>query len=569
MIIPSQCVSGCGSGDPKHALQSKIHEIPLHLPAHTLDQHKVSLASDWAKSESHPFSAWERPHGSSTQNSISLKAGSCLDLYSIHNTNFQPPPLGHGTLRERWHQGGGRPDSGLRNKSPYDRNGLFPVSSSLGSEGISNRCDDGIDIKPSAAVDLNRVLSNGGESQEDRLAVLPWLRAKTCRNDEMTAKCAFGFEEKTPFQSPANRLTGRTELGECSGNTKILGVPIFGESPMPKKESSSLTGKSECEVAESGKTMRMLDINLPCDQVHEESDSVPEELLVQENKDSKFSGLKCEIDLNSCADEGETFTLRADGATGRKISVVIDLEAPVCPEVEEETSSENEKHIKSPHWKIEHPPDETTRVAAETIVTISSAVPDLLEPSSDENLMWFASIALKQTQVRDFSFSLEGIDYFESMTLKLTEMKDEEHLPLPLVPLECLEVREEDSMAVTSAASHRPQRRGRQKRDFQRDILPGLISLSRYEVMEDMQTFGGLMQATGHLWNSGPIRGGLVRNRPARPRKRKKATGCPSPLVPSAAYTPPVNLTGWGNTRRPRRQRCPAPAGNPLSIQLT
>ncbi|PKI75514.1 hypothetical protein CRG98_004184 [Punica granatum] len=556
--------AGHDNGVPEHAPQSRIHEVPMHLPAHTVNQHKVSLSTDWAKSHSHLLSPWQRPSASLTQKAVSVEVGPSLDSYSIHHTNFEPPPLGHGVFSERWHQSNGRPESRLGNKSLYDRNGFYPMASSAGPKGISCRHNEqnSIDIKRSAAMDLSRVLSDGGQKQEDHVAVLPWLRADTSRKDEATAKSAFDFKEKNLYQPPTNQLTGRSELDECSRNTKILGIPIFGEPATPKKESSSLTGKSECEAAEGGKKRRMLDINLPCDQV-------PEELPVVENKEPsiKISGLKCEIDLNSCADEGETSLVIAHEASERKTLVVIDLEAPACPEMEEEISTEDEKHIQSIHRKIEHVPDETIKIAAEAIVAISSAVPDLPEPSSAENLQWFASIVLQERQVRNFSSSSEGIDYFESMTLKLSEMKDEEHLPQPLVPPEILKVGGEVSAVATSAV--RPQRRGRQKRDFQRDILPGLTSLSRHEVMEDMQTFGGLMRATGHAWNCRPTRRGSARNRPARPRRKRKTTSCPSPPVPSPAYTSPVNLTGWGKTRRPRRQRCPAPAGNAPVIQLT
>lgn len=531
--------------------------------------------SDWAKSNFYPLSPWERPSGSLTQKSISYEGVSRPDLSSVQSSNFQSQPLGCGMVGERCQQSSGGPEAGLRMKSAFARNGFFFKSSTPGHEGISSRCDDqsSVDIKPSAVMDLNRVVSDRGESQEDHLAGLPWLEANSSLKDKASAKATFDFEEKITLQSQTNRLTSRTEVNEYSSNTKLLGVPISRDTPMQNKESSSITGKSALEVAEGGKNMRMLDINLPCDQVPELSNSVPEDLMVLENKEkqSKISGSNCQIDLNSCADEVETIVLTADGATGRKISVIIDLEAPACPEMEEEISSEDEKHIQPSHREIECIPDETIKIAAEAIVAISSAVPDFPKPSSAENLEWFASIVLKERQVRDFRSSLQGIDYFESMTLKLTEMKEEDHLPHPLVPPEILKLREEDSATVPSAASRRPQRKGRQRRDFQRDILPGLASLSRHEVMEDIQMFGGLMRATGHTWTCGPTRHGSARNRLARPRRRRKATGClspPPPPVPTQAF-PPVNLMGWGKATRPRRQRYPASAGNPSSIQLT
>ncbi|KAK4753558.1 hypothetical protein SAY87_001662 [Trapa incisa] len=523
--------------DLKHALQSKIHDIPAHSPAHNLNQHKFSLVTDLTKSNLHSLSAREMPSGILTEKSLSFEGGACPDPSSIYNQNFQRPTLGHGSLGKRWQQNGGKHDSGLGNKSPHDQIGLFPVSSSSGPKGILNRLgdQDSVGVKPSAMMDLNEALSDGEEMQEDHLTILPWMKVKPYEREDGIPNTDSGLKEKIPSQLPTG-LTG--------------------------------TGKSEDEIAESGRNIRMFDINLPSDQIPELNNVIREATPFLENEvlSTKSSGLEREIDLNSCADEGETFLSIDEGAVGRKISVTIDLETPACLEMEE-ISSEDEMHIQSHHGEIEHRSDET-KIAADVILAISSAVLDLPEPSSAENLKWFASIVLKEIQIPDCRSPSLGLDYFECMTLKLTEMKDEEHLlQQPLALLETLKLREEEAAIAKLAANHRPQRRGRQKRDFQRDILPGLISLSRHEVMEDMQTFCGIMRATGHTWNCAPTRGKLARNRSARPKRN--STSCPSPPVPFPANTPALNLTSWGKTRRLRRQRCPAPLGMTPLIQLT
>ncbi|KAK4762784.1 hypothetical protein SAY86_008552 [Trapa natans] len=549
--------AGHDYGDPKQAVERKNMEISPHLLAYTSNEHAVSLTNDWAKLYSCPGASQSRHGASVKQKSISFEAGPCPESYSVHRMSFQCPRVGHGMHVERF----------LGNKLPYDPSHLLIVSSPRGLEGMSTRCGNPniADVKLSPVMDLNRVTSDGEESKEDCFA---WLKADTSRKDKATLETTFDLEEKIPLQSSDDHLIDRTELVEHSSNIKLLGIPIARDIHMPTKE-TSLTGKSEFDVAEGSKNMRMLDMNLPCDQVPELCNSVQEGILVLENKElsSKISDLNGRIDLNSCADECEMFAFRAERVTVRKSSVVIDLEAPPCPDTEEEPS-EDEKQVRSSHREVEHLPDDTVRIAAEQIVAISSAAPHLPKTSSAENLNWFATLVLKERHLGDSSTSSEGVDYFESMTLKLTQMKDEEHLPQPLVHPEFLKPMEEDSAAATSAANRRPQRKGRQRRDFQRDILPGLASLSRHEVMEDMQAFAGIMQATGHAWNCGTTRNGSARNGSTRPRRRK-VTSCPSLPVPSPAFTPPVNLAGWGKARRPRRQRCPAPAGNPPPIQLT
>ncbi|KAK4753559.1 hypothetical protein SAY87_001663 [Trapa incisa] len=529
-------------------------------PRHALDQHEFSRTFDWANSNRCLHSARERHGGNLNQKSISLENGSFPQSYPAHYRNFHSPVLDLGTGK-MWHLRGGRPDSVSESKPPLDGIVFLP-GSSLKPKATPNRSHDqgSIDIKPSPAMDLNKVLSDGEELQDDHLAVVPWLKVKRCQMDDVPNTCST-LKEKSPYQSLDTQLAHRPILGECSSTTKTGQISIFREPPVYKKE-FSFPRKSDTDFA-VGRNMRVFDINLPCEQIPELSNLVPDAPLVLESKElsTRGSGLKCEIDLNSYADEDETFLSTADGASGRGNSVIIDLETPACPEMDE-ISSEDEANIQSSHGEMDHLPEET-KIAAEAIVAISSVVLDLPQPSA-ENLKWFASLVLKEMQVRDLYSPLEEIDYFESMTLRLTEMKDEEHLPHPLVPPETMK-----STVAKSAANHRPQRRGRQKRDFQRDILPGLNSLSRHEVTEDMQTFCGIMRAMGQTWNSGPTRSKSARNRSARPRKKITGTGCASPPVLVTSYIPPVSLTGWGTTRRPRRQRCPAPQGNNPLIQLT
>ncbi|KAK4760434.1 hypothetical protein SAY87_005327 [Trapa incisa] len=521
-----------GNVDLKHVLQCKTRDILAHPPVHTLNQHKVSLMTDLAKSNLGTLSPWETLSGTLTEISTPFEVP-CSDPSSIYNHNFQPPTLGHGMFGKIWQQNGGKRDSGLGNKSPFDRIGFFSVPSSSEPKGIMNRLGDrdSVGVKPSAMMDLNEVLSDGEEMQEYHLTILPWMKVKQYKRDKEIPNIDSGLKEKFPLQPPTD-LTG--------------------------------TGKSEDEIAEGGRNVRMFDINLPCNQIPELSNVIPDATSLLENKVliTKNAGLKCEIDLNYCADEDETFVSIAKGGGGRKKSIVIDLEAPAYLGMEE-ISFDDEMHIQFPHGEIEHRPDDT-KIAVEAILAISSSILDLPEPISAENLNWFASIVLKEMQVRDCHLPSWDIDYFESMTLKLTEMKDEDHLQQPPAALETLKLIEEEAAIGKSTSNHRSRRRGRQKRDFQRDILPGLTSLSRHEVMEDMQTFCGIMQATGHTWNCGPTRGKSARNRSARPERN--STGCPSPPVPCPDYTPSLNLTSWGKTRRPRRQRCPAPLGMPPQI---
>lgn len=78
-------------------------------------------------------------------------------------------------------------------------------------------------------------------------------------------------------------------------------------------------------------------------------------------------------------------------------------------------------------------------------------------------------------------------DSFESMTLQLSEVQNEDHLSIS-EPLNLTET-EKNGNGVSL-------RRGRGLRDFQKEILPGLASLARHEICEDLHNIGHKLRRT-------------------------------------------------------------------------
>ncbi|KAL5055216.1 hypothetical protein RYX36_035898 [Vicia faba] len=503
------------------------------------------------------------------------------------------------------------------------------------SNGLSNDL-----VTQSGLGIVDREQKNG-----EQLAGLPWLRSKTtCKNETQNAgsdrrvtagKLSFlqvassSNKDETEKGSSEKFINGVTSGGLCSNiepsrieasdscsKKKILGVPIFGVPLISTKESPSLTSPSVSvpspsgiELVDNNRKNRVLDINLPCDadvlEVDMDKQAVTETIVCKEGLPKMETNSRNQFDLNMSMNEDEAFLT----TTSVRMKPVIDLEAPAVPETEEDAIPE-EKQLEtpsvsplSPQVTVEQPQDEFMRLAAEAIVSMSSLccnqVDDEMSSPSERPLVnplsWFADVAFscvddmqkkldnskgKNREGKRESSSKE-IDYFEAMTLQLEEVKEEDYMPKPLVP-ENLLVEEAGTTSLPTRARKGPARRGRQRRDFQRDILPGLTSLSRYEVTEDLQTFGGLMKATGHAWHSGLTRRSSSRNGCGRGRRRSQTLPSPPrPVVTIETCTPLVqqlnnvelgledrSLTGWGKTtRRPRRQRCPA--GNPPSIRLT
>ena len=86
-------------------------------------------------------------------------------------------------------------------------------------------------------------------------------------------------------------------------------------------------------------------------------------------------------------------------------------------------------------------------------------------------------------------------------------------------------------------------RRGRQQRkDFQRDVLPSLSSLSRYEITEDIHTIEELFKAAGSTWQSNFSQRGGGKNGRGRRRLRGGSTlsPSPSPTVTTTVFSLPL-----------------------------
>ncbi|XP_076896329.1 uncharacterized protein LOC143549281 [Bidens hawaiensis] len=454
--------------------------------------------------------------------------------------SFISSPLSHAVSRDKWHVNGRYTSneffhgSSSRSKDPYTR---------LPSGGFDHRKYNNIDdrsqkiFKGSNFIDLTDTTkgidlnNDSNSSRKCDQTVLPWLQARP----------------------------------NIIKNEKILGFSVFGNSCVSKNESSSLvsTSASLWCPRENGKTKgetenRGFDINVAWDD-HANKEIDMEDFDIGKKPDMEIDKVKNQFDLNSCLTEAEDVLVPEKV---KKITMEIDLEAPAVPEEEEAIDDEF-----------------LAKVAAEAIVAmtglteisgqqdqVGSTSEVVVHSNDNDRLLWFVEV------VENASFVLNERDEYEELTLKQELTKEEDYMPKPLAS----DFQEPDE-AGPSTCLARPRRgqarRGRPRRDFQRDILPGLVSLSRHEVTEDLQIFGGLMRATGHSWNAGLTR------RNGTKGKRKSVVAAVEPPPPSATLPPPPpllevvgledgSLTGWGKTpRRPRRQRCVA--GTSVVVPLT
>ncbi|KMT10746.1 hypothetical protein BVRB_5g114040 [Beta vulgaris subsp. vulgaris] len=307
---------------------------------------------------------------------------------------------------------------------------------------------------------------------------------------------------------------------------------------------------TKVEILEKFKRCRMIDINLPCDP------ATDEESLVQDDSIGHDYENPSSVILDFCMDDDG---LQPKSSSLAKTPSEVDLEAPISPEVEERSpprgdSEENQSEEDGNHF------EELAKIAAEAIISISlskspsytaSMCLQKCEPSDGGNLEWFAGLICSFSSDPENDFEVinckntSNIDDYEAMTLELTETKVEDY---------CCRISVQNASDTCSMLLPCQTRKGRTRRskrkDFQREILPSLASLSRYEVTEDIQMIEGLMEAAGTPWNLSRTRRTCRMGR--KPRMVKQPDF--DDEVPELR-----TLIRWDNVnRRPRGRRRPA-----------
>ncbi|XP_028753621.1 uncharacterized protein LOC114713205 [Neltuma alba] len=462
----------------------------------------------------------------------------------------------------------------------------FANQSSPTSHELRKHVKDSEDVETSNNINLNVVPANNSETaafQNVKEDLLP--EGKPCGENKISVQTE-SFLLK-PCDSGITRGFELMTTGarDCSGrkihasNTK--GEPETSSDQYSFRASPSRVCQNQTKNEKIEETQKgcVPDIELPRNHVPGLGDQITTGENLTKNEEGRE--LKCGagiIDLNISMNEDEN------------LPVDIDFQAPVSPENKESSpprgeSDENQLEISyqlAGQECSELQPEEA-RLAAEALISISESVahnglqmitcPPLGSLTSSP-LHWFARIATSVTDhpgnsiKADFigntsdheEFLSAGIDYFEAMTLKLTETKS----------LDCFgkssgQKGEEGGSTSPTQPRKGWASKGKRQKDFQSEILPSLTSLSRYEVTEDLQTIGGLMEAAGAHSERVSLRG-AGRNALARGRRRSSAS-VPNNTdslkqQPNSGVKLGIEKRGlmsWGRAnRKPRGKRCPA-----------
>ncbi|KAL8130394.1 hypothetical protein V2J09_019549 [Rumex salicifolius] len=342
------------------------------------------------------------------------------------------------------------------------------------------------------------------------------------------------------------------------------------------------TGAAFCEETgnadNQGKTRQnkssmLFDINLPCQLTTD---------MARLDDDPVGNDHEHPIPVNLGSDVIDDGT-SPSSASSRKVTQV-DLEAsiiPISPEKQEcprlRGQSEDSKTERTQIQLSTREDEELMKVAVNVLVSISSSEVQQ-KCTGNELLIWFAGLVSSMEQGEELMASTSidvgnlgklpsscgGIDYFEAMTLKLTETSDEDYWSNTTT----VHVEKEmcDAPCVESSRG-RTTKRVRRK-NFQREVLPSLASLSRYEASEDILMIEKLMEAAGTSLQTGVRTRKLKRKQSLRGRKNTAttATSCwesrtcllalPYMGIPAIDLKDKVCLRWENVTRKPRRKRC-------------
>ncbi|XP_022855840.1 uncharacterized protein LOC111377040, partial [Olea europaea var. sylvestris] len=302
---------------------------------------------------------------------------------------------------------------------------------------------------------------------KDQLSVFPWLGCKPVDKKEaakarksvhteilgslQASSDPFCFRSETvrdlnqvftPNISLASDdcvIGAKEEIGKSENGQKILGFPIFEILNTPKHESSPLVSTL---------------VTLDCPSEGNNIDA--EELIVENKQHSMGTIIRSQIDLNTCItdDEDPFAPFVASNSANVKIVIKIDLEAPIRHEMEDDiipsTHLCNVLKIKSSRYRIklsgmqEKQYLPSHHLASKFVVSIQFVTCQKLLWQNQSSCSSMLSSCASELKGKDDA-PIQGLpmemDNFEAMALQLTETKEKDYMPKPLVP-EVLKVEE-------------------------------------------------------------------------------------------------------------------------------
>ncbi|XP_022737839.1 uncharacterized protein LOC111290686 [Durio zibethinus] len=262
---------------------------------------------------------------------------------------------------------------------------------------------------------------------------------------------------------------GNTKNGRDELMLKLQNVPALGPNP-PCVVDTQLG----CEKPEEGDTVLCSDkIQITIEDEHpDESPASGKSSCISDNDSSPVRTMQSGIEpYNSSLPASDQFS----GTHGRS-----QVAETLSGEQDQRSSDSNEiKHECYNNREKSAEVDDLIQIAAESLIRVSLENSACYRESSTQT-------GSNELENEDKEQPQRSSDSFELMTLKLTEICADDY-SVSSKPFEVCDAESKDFSIKL--------RRGRRLKDFQRDILPGLASLSRHEIREDINILEGVLRS--------------------------------------------------------------------------
>lgn len=587
-------------------------EIPRKSSDSAVSDYHEKLASLNINSPGSPPSlpAWMKPSVREKQSSAQLRTmpsfdqSTTMNNFRIHDTNADEPGGSCDRLQFCSDLSSSHLKNGKFSRQNGFNHGLYLDSPLVSKLGVSydNR---NLNLKESCSFDIQDGVTAPkikGTSEmdgdcEELSPERPWLKKKPNCNEYLKlnrfssrvelcfSSSGLGNEGAVEIETPipsckleefqSNLLckedkTQKNEVTDCSSSEKIIGLPIF-EKIQPNLK--FLNGRhQQVDELQHGSVFRdknLLNTEKECSGENSRSfrnhiDLNSEVTFIDEPNLSKMSA------RSPVCVPSQT----SDSLSSSKVFPSIELEETNAPEVESTHRIGNDSQQNG----CSH--DMLIKEAAENMFALSIDKFNHLEDDQRclaaeppcNTLHLFAAVALSNAHMKN---SDDEMDLFELMTLQLEEIKPAEAWRSSRETENAKDDEKSRALLLFKKPRRGQARKRRQRRDFQKDTLPGLATLSRKEMVEDLQLIGGLMKASGCHWEvSTGRRNGSRNGTPAKAKRKlsKKSTIAVTKehsktqqtlfLFSKNANNPEFvvdrpSMVGWGKTtRRCRRPRC-------------
>uniref|UniRef100_A0A5B7B6B7 Uncharacterized protein n=1 Tax=Davidia involucrata TaxID=16924 RepID=A0A5B7B6B7_DAVIN len=236
---------------------------------------------------------------------------------------------------------------------------------------------------------------------------------------------------------------------------------------------------------------------------------------VEDGLGNKSPASSCKFDCTADDNSSSIKTMQSGNVLGESnLSPVNKFPKSQSSQVAETPSCEQDVRS-SDSSELKHQCDEKKEESVEVDILIQNAAESLIHISLESptgNQDCFTKAESNEIENKEREQPQYSLDSYESIVLNLTESSVDDYC----VSSKAFEVNEMDKKDCGIKL-----KRGRRLKDFQRDILPGLASLARHEICEDINIMEGVIRSREYKKMRSRMAGGEEWFVPVRSRRSR------------------------------------------------